>query len=128
MVFVEPAGLGERGRQLWRESLATWSLTPAHLVLLEEACRVADRLELLDSIVRAGLGGVNPDVEDFADIAAVLAESRQQQGAFKALLAEIRQGQKGSAGPASKQGQKAGGSGVADLSKRIAERKRQAEG
>ncbi|MHC3474686.1 hypothetical protein ACYF6T_39165 [Streptomyces sp. 7R007] len=125
----EPAGLGERGRRLWRESLATFALTPAHLVLLEEACRIADRLELLDAIVRASVGAVNPYVEQFADISAVLAESRQQQAALKGLFAEIRQGQRVS-GPTAgtPEGDTSGGAGVSDLSARIAERRRQAEG
>ncbi|GHA01423.1 hypothetical protein ACFOOM_12170 [Streptomyces echinoruber] len=121
----EPAGLGERGRRMWRESLAIWSLTPAHLVLLEEACRIADRLDLLNSILRASTGGVNPNIEQFGDISGLLAESRQQSSALKLLLAEIRQGQTGS-GPAKPE--PSGGVGVHDLTKRIAERRRQAEG
>ncbi|MFF3884040.1 hypothetical protein [Streptomyces sp. NPDC001914] len=118
----EPAGLGDRGRRMWRESLAVWSLTPAHLVLLEEACRFADRLEVLDSILRATSREVNPDLAQFADISALLGESRQQSAALKALLAEIRQGQYGSS-PASVD--PAGGAGVADLTARIA--RKQAE-
>ncbi|MET9086152.1 hypothetical protein ABZX77_30475 [Streptomyces sp. NPDC004237] len=125
MEVEEPAGLGERGSRMWRESLAIWSLTPAHLVLLEEACRIADRLELLDSILRAGPGDVNADVAQFADISGLLAESRQQSGALKALLAEIRQGQRG-AGPAAVE--VAGGAGVSDLSARIAERRNKSSG
>lgn len=119
----EPAGLGERGRRMWRESLAIWSLTPAHLVLLEEACRIADRLELLDSILRGSSADVNVDVAQFADISALLSESRQQSAALKALLAEIRQGQYG-ASPSSVD--PAGGAGVSDLTARIA--RKQAEG
>lgn len=119
----EPAGLGERGRRVWRESLAIWSLTPAHLVLLEEACRIADRLELLDSILRASSVAVNADVAQFAEISGLLAEARSQSAALKALLAEIRQGQYG-ASPAAVD--PAGGAGVSDLTARIA--RKQAEG
>ena len=119
----EPVGLGERGQRMWRDSLAIWSLTPAHLVLLEEACRIADRLEVLDSILRAASSNVNPDVAQFADMSGLLAESRQQSGALKALLAEIRQGQYG-ASPAAVD--PAGGAGVSDLTARIA--RKQAEG
>ena len=121
----EPAGLGERGRRMWRESLAIWSLTPAHLVLLEEGCRIADRLELLDSILRASSADVNADVAQFADISGLLAESRAQSAALKALLAEIRQGQRGAPPTA---GDSAGGAGVSDLSARIAERRKKAQG
>lgn len=113
----EPAGLGERGRRMWRESLAIWSLTPAHLVLLEEACRIADRLEMLNTIILRGSVGVNTDAAQFADISGLLAESRQQSAALKALLAEIRQGQHGAA-PAKVD--PAGGAGVSDLTARIA--------
>lgn len=122
MEVEEPAGLDERGRRMWRESLAIWSLTPAHLVLLEEACRIADRLESLDSMLRAMSKNVNADGAQFADISGVLGESRQQSAALKALLAEIRQGQYG-ASPASVD--PAGGAGVADLTARIA--RKQAE-
>lgn len=122
VILVEtPPGLGDRGRRLWGESLAIWSLTPAHLVLLEEACRIADRLDLLNTMVRALSGDVNPDVAQFADISGLLAESRQQSSALKLLLAEVRQGQAGS-GPAVED--PSGGAGVSDLSKRIAERRR----
>lgn len=108
---------------MWRESLAIWSLTPAHLVLLEEACRIADRLEWLDSILRAATGEVKADSAQFPDISGLLSESRQQSAALKALLAEIRQGQYG-ASPASVN--PTGGAGVADLTARIA--RKQAEG
>ncbi|MFF9238395.1 hypothetical protein ACF1AY_15880 [Streptomyces sp. NPDC014776] len=117
----EPAGLGERGLRMWRESLAIWSLTPAHLVLLEEACRIADRLDLLNSMLRSLSVDVNPNVEQFADISGLLAESRAQSSALKLLLAEIRQGQTGAAPDKETP---AGGVGVHDLTRRIAERKR----
>ncbi|MFF9310091.1 hypothetical protein ACF1BS_04185 [Streptomyces sp. NPDC014748] len=121
----EPAGLGERGRRMWRESLAIWSLTPAHLVLLEEACRIADRLDLLESILRAPSADVNADTPQFADISGVLGESRKQSAALKALLAEIRQGQRAAPPGAAAS---AGGAGVSDLSARIAERRKKASG
>ncbi|MFF0597908.1 hypothetical protein [Streptomyces antibioticus] len=127
MIFVEvPPGLGDRGRRMWEESLAIWSLTPAHLVLLEEACRIADRLDLLDSMLRVQSGEVKPDVAQFADFSGLLAETRQQSSALKLLLTEIRQGQVG-VGPA-KDEEPSGGVGVSDLTKRIADRRRKAEG
>ncbi|MFF2094851.1 hypothetical protein [Streptomyces sp. NPDC058202] len=117
-----PVGLGERGQAMWRDSRAIWSLTPAHLVLLEEVCRIADRLELLDAIVRAQSAGVDPSAVDFGALSGLLAESRQQSAALKALLAEIRQGQYGAA-PTTVD--PAGGAGVSDLTARIA--RKQAE-
>jgi len=95
------------------------------LALLEEACRIADRLDLLNTMLRPPSGDVNTDSPQFADISGLLAESRLQSGALKVLLSEIRQGQVGS-GPAVED--PAGGAGVSDLTKRIAERRRQAEG
>lgn len=123
MVAEEPAGLDERGRRMWRDSVAIWSLTPAHLVLLEEACRIADRLEVLDTILRSVSSSVKQNVTQFADISGLLGESRQQSGALKALLAEIRQGQYG---PSPAVVDPAGGAGVSDLTARIA--RKQAEG
>ncbi|MFJ6841358.1 hypothetical protein ACIQRE_01665 [Streptomyces griseoluteus] len=119
----EPAGLGDRGRRMWVDSLAIWSLTPAHLVLLEEACRIADRLEWLDSILRAVTGNVKDDPAQLAEIPALLGESRQQSAALKALLAEIRQGQYG---PSPATVDPTGGAGVSDLTARIA--RKQASG
>jgi hypothetical protein len=125
-----PPGLQARGRRMWRESLEASSFAPGHLVLLEEACRVADRLEVLDRLIRrppgrsgAGSDDSGDDPPESVDIAALLAEARQQQNALKGILAELRQGQRGG-GPTKVEG----GAGVSDLSARIAERRRQAEG
>jgi hypothetical protein len=127
-----PPGLGERGSRLWRDTTASGSLTPAHLVLLEEACRLADRLDWLNAIVLRWMSPVNADDEEdgpnSGGIQQLLAEARQQATALRGLLAEIRQGLKGSAAPASNQAEGAGGSGVSDLSARIAERRKQAQG
>jgi hypothetical protein len=124
-----PLGLGERGSRLWREASASWSLTPAHSVLLEEACRIADRLDVLNAIILRMSSQVKADDEDSeresVDISGVLAESRQQATALRGLIAEIRQGQKGAAAVPV---EASGGSGVSDLSARIAERRKQAKG
>jgi hypothetical protein len=122
MAVKAPPGLEARGRRLWRDSLAQWSLSPAHLVLLEEACRAVDRLELLDSIIRAGAAGVNDPESESGDISQWLAEARLQAGALKVLLAEIRQGAVVSAKPA--KGEEA--TGVSDLSARITARRKAA--
>lgn len=130
-----PVGLQARGRRMWTDSLATWSLTPAHLVLLEEACRVADRCELLDKLIRTALkpprrppeesGG---DSDGSAGITGLLAESRAQQTVLKGLLLELRQGTRLSAAPVEipepdAGGTTTGGSGVSDLRARIAARR-----
>ncbi|MEV6791258.1 hypothetical protein AB0M87_04485 [Streptomyces sp. NPDC051320] len=118
-----PVGLGERGQRMWRESLGSWSLTPAHLVLLEEACRTADRLDLLNAIILRSSAEVNSGAAEFAVIAGQLAEVRQQSSTLKTLLAEIRQGQSGAAPAPSVEGK-----GVADLTARIKKRRGQAPG
>ena len=127
-----PAGLGARGSRLWREMTAAGSLTPAHLVLLEEACRLADRLDWLNSIIsRACSPGKADDGDEQGESPAIgplLAEARQQQTALRGLVAEIRQAQKGSGQASEKPAAKAGGSGVSDLSARIAARRGQASG
>ncbi|UNZ22191.1 hypothetical protein HC362_29680 [Streptomyces sp. 891-h] len=100
---------------MWRESAEAWDLSPAHLVLLEEACRIADRLNKLDGAIREA---------DIGDVQALLAESRQQQSTLKGILGELRAGQQKAAKPPSSSG--SGGAGVADLSARIAERRGEA--
>ena len=132
MIMEVPPDLGSRGSRLWRDETASGSLTPAHSVLLEEACRLADRLDWLNSIIARAC---SPDKANDGDdegespaIGPLLAEARQQQTALRGLVAEIRQASKGSAAPAGKPAAKAGGSGVADLSARIAARRGKASG
>ncbi|WP_262059679.1 hypothetical protein [Streptomyces sp. STR69] len=117
-----PDGLGGRGARLWRETVEVWQLTPAHLVLLEEACRISDRLDVLNSMILRGSPQVKGDGEELPDISGVLAEARQQQGALRTVIAEIRQGQVGFPPAPSAEGE---GSGVSDLTARIA--RKQAE-
>lgn len=123
-----PAGLGERGQRLWTESTAQWQLIPTHLVLLEEACRISDRLDVLDALIRGFSVRSGDDEGESVDVSGLLAESRQQATALRGLVAEIRQGLKGSAAPSSKPAEISGGSGVSDLTRKIAERRRQSEG
>lgn len=121
-------GLGERGQRLWEQMTAAGELPPGHLVLLEEACRIADRLDVLDGIIRRWTEPTDEDEGGSGDISGLLAESRQQATALKGIIAEIRQVQKASGAPSPKSGGKAGGSGVSDLSAKIAERRRKAQG
>lgn len=135
-----PPGLSARGLRMWEQSVAAWQLTPAHLVLLEEACRIADRLDDLDRLLRAVSDGFEAGAEEsegrgdvLGRMTGLLAEARAQQVALKGLLAELRQGQRLAGGtvgsPASADGDStAGGAGVADLSARIAARRNTAEG
>lgn len=99
-------------------------LSPAQRVLLEEACRIADRLDRLDDLIEGGrdqwlhLSGVDGEVRVVVD--ALLAETRQQATALRGLMAEITKGSS-SARPARPAPKK--GAGVADISSRIAARR-----
>jgi len=99
-----PAGLGERGCRLWGE-LATTTTAPAVRVLIEEACRIADRLERLDAICRGESDvwarfSVDRDGDEVTVVIdRALSEARQQALALRQLVADIRQAA-GSAGTA----------------------------
>ena len=100
-------GFKERGRKLWVDTLATGTLTPAELTLLEEACRAADRLERLDEILRGRKSAWLELVPTSLDgsvvtvlVGNVLTEARQQQTTLKGLLAELRQSRAARATPA----------------------------
>ena len=69
---MTPDGLGPRGGALWIALGQSSHDSPSAAVALE-ACRAADRLDLLDGMVRAG------------DL-TVLQEARLQQSALKSLL------------------------------------------
>jgi hypothetical protein len=43
-----PSGLGQAGKQLWRETVAGYELSPAELATLGRACRTADLLARVD--------------------------------------------------------------------------------
>ncbi|MFI6560386.1 hypothetical protein [Streptomyces sp. NPDC050534] len=120
--------LGDRGQRLWDEMTAGGQLPPAHLVLLEEACRIADRLDVMDAIIRRWSEPSDEDEGGSGDITGLFAESRQQATALKGIVAEIRQVQKASGAALSAPAKKVRGSGVADLSQKIAERRRKAQG
>lgn len=104
------------------------------VALVEEICRTADRLDRLDAIVNGrDRAWLTLEVDDVGEVTVVvdkvLGEARQQQMAFKGLLAELRAMRGTSAKnagrgkPAPNRG-KGGGAGVADLAARIAARKR----
>ncbi|HWJ09058.1 MAG TPA: hypothetical protein VNS46_06745 [Nocardioides sp.] len=135
-----PAGLRSRGRALW-SSLGV-EVGTLHGELALEACRMADRLDELDRIV-AGKGvlqlmkfRLDPDwwdgdgnqhVHVKVGFQSVLAEARQQQATFKALLVELAELAEGT--PAAPTGQPAEPppmSGLDQLAARRAEREQAA--
>lgn len=88
-----------RGRALWKAMHTTGaSYTPMQMVLLEEACRIADRLDRLDAVLSGGaydwldlIGAKgNPDRQEII-VDKALSEARQQALALKQIVAELRQ-------------------------------------
>ncbi len=77
-----PAGLGARGRRLWRDLSAVEGFDPAERVLLEEACRITDRLDALDRLVA--------DSVDSERRLRVMGEARQQANVLKQIVAALR--------------------------------------
>ena len=126
--------LGARGRRLYEEFLAEHrQLGPRERAVLEEAARTADRLDILDRLLR-GDEMVWARIEHFREgsyelvIDKTLAEARQQQTTFARLVSELRQSvaapaDSASSTPAAPTGSAAGGGKLADLTKRIAERR-----
>lgn len=86
--------LGERGSALW-EAYGADKLPAGTRALVEEACRMADTL---DGLARLAAGDVDAwaklkteDGDITLEISSLVAERRQQQLAFKQIMAELRQ-------------------------------------
>jgi hypothetical protein len=89
---------GDRGAKLHADLLALKEYNPAELILIEEACRMADRLEDLDGIIH-GKGVINlmhlrhmgdDESEITMTVDAVLAEARQLQLAFQRVAMTLK--------------------------------------
>jgi hypothetical protein len=129
--------LGPRGRRLYAGVVDEHpELSARARIVLEEAARVADRLETLDRMLRGDVF-VWAHVETGAlgrrelVVDKTLAEVRQQQSTLARLMSELRQALTPAAEkpadpvPAPVPGQKppGGGGGLADLTARIAARR-----
>jgi hypothetical protein len=94
-----PAGLDTRGRRLWRNLTSANRLGPAQLVLAEEACRLADRLDQLHALLSGDasawaslqLGSDDDTTEVTVIISSVLSEARLHATALKGIVTELRQ-------------------------------------
>jgi hypothetical protein len=94
-----PAGLDTRGRRLWRDLTSASRLGPAQLVLAEEACRLADRLDMLHALLSGDasawaslqISADDGDMEITVIISSVLSEARLHAGALKGIVTELRQ-------------------------------------
>lgn len=93
--MTKPVGLGDGGSRLWDDLTDAHDLDPAQLVQLEEACRLKDRLDQLDRILR-GDGDVWVAITEDRQgdlslkVDGVLVEARQQATVFKQMLAALR--------------------------------------
>lgn len=94
-----PEGLADAGRALWSriaDPVAGWDLRPDELAVLERACRVADRLAMLDSDLAARIeadpigglvsrGSMGQEVE-----APVLASLVRHDALLQRLLSSLK--------------------------------------
>ena len=129
-----PDGLKSRGSALWTALGQTLDTGAGQIAL--EACRMADRLDEIDSVIQ-GRGvldlmqfrvlsewtdGDYAEIEVKVEFAGVLTEARQQQATFKQLIETL-----GAHKAVEKPSQEAG-SPLDDLAKRRADRNPGAEG
>lgn len=96
-----PVGLRARGRRLWTQTAAERHLSTDAALLLEEACRTADRLELLDTAIRGkGIDGLlhlrhmhdscsDDEKRIVLTVDGLLSETRQQQNNLRQMLATL---------------------------------------
>jgi hypothetical protein len=128
-----PEEFGPSGQALWDGTLKFGSLTAPQRVLLREACRMADRADLLNRLINE-----EPDSDD---LWRRMREARQGATTLKNIVAELRQsGVAGGSGTANPDDDKErsevsqnpatseGGPGVASLAARIAAKRAQAAG
>jgi hypothetical protein len=100
--LLPPTGLSDRGERLWTAVMKDYSLDPGAELVLEEACRMADRLERLHKALRSNedkawfsLAEDSLDLVDtrHGEVAKIkivvdpgLAEARQLQLAFRQMI------------------------------------------
>lgn len=100
-----PAGLATGGRALWRSIVAEHELDAAQLVQLTEACRMKDRCDELDRIVRgkgvlelmqfrsmlgSGDGSEDSPIKVEIKFDSVIDRANATANAMKQLLAALR--------------------------------------
>jgi len=91
-----PSGLADRGVRLWADSIAAredWS--PGDRLLLEEACRLADRLDRLDALLSGDLKAWASIEWPFEDapaalvISSVMIEARQSAAELRQMVKQL---------------------------------------
>lgn len=88
MSTTTPTDLGPRGAALWDELTSIVGFDVHEEALLLEACRVRDRLDGLDAVVRAE--GVTVATPQGVQAHPALKEARAQEIVFSRLLASLR--------------------------------------
>lgn len=84
-----PRGLGRSGKRLWSSIIEQFDLATHEQILLAEACRVADRLDLIaDAMKDAPLTVENTKGDEVAQ--PLLVEARQQGIVYARLIAALR--------------------------------------
>lgn len=83
-----PAGLGERGRRFWRDTVAVFELERDERELLVEACRTLDAIEDLQAAVAAD-GTVTRGAQGQLRAHPALSELRHNRAALGRLLAQL---------------------------------------
>lgn len=97
--MVAPEGLGERGMAMWVALTAAREFDAAWGVLIAEACRISDRLEKLDRLLRRDIDAWAcievPDAEGHPLVLVfddALAEARQQTNALRQIVVSLKLG------------------------------------
>lgn len=93
--MTKPNDFAGGGSRLWDNVTEAHDLDAVQLVQLEEACRLKDRLDQLDRVLR-GDGDVWVKITEDRDgdisikVDSALVEARQQATVFKQMLAALR--------------------------------------
>lgn len=83
-----PAGLGTRGKGLWRRLVARYDFEQGELPLLEQACRALDDVTALEEVV-AGEGMTVAGSRGQPRLNPAVAELRQSRQGFAKLIGAL---------------------------------------
>lgn len=88
MFMAVPRGLNAAGRKLWDVSTTEFEWAEHELALLEEACRVRDRIAELDAAVKSD--GLMITSSQGTRVHPAVSEARQQRLTLARLLATLQ--------------------------------------
>jgi hypothetical protein len=84
-----PAGLSTRGRAFWRSSVTEYELSDGEMLILEEAARCLDRLDLLSGVI-SELGPMVYGSQGQQVVNPAMAEARGQQATLHRLVSALK--------------------------------------